>query len=66
MKAEIDRVDDDVNGLSEAALKAKLAETEKERDTLRDSQKHWVRYVVTAVVAFLTGGILLALGRMLK
>lgn len=38
----------------------------KQLDTALAAQTHWVRYAVTAVVAFISGGVLLAIGRLIR
>lgn len=57
---------EDVDGKLEQSGQHQLAAVLKERDELKDSRKHWLRYVVTVIVSLITGGLLLSLGRLLK
>lgn len=44
----------------------RLVDLTKERDELKESRRHWVRYVVMTLVGMGVGGLLMALGRLLK
>ena len=57
---------DEVDGKLEQSGQHELAKVLRERDELKDSRKHWLRYVVTVIVSLITGGLLLSLGRLLK
>ena len=73
LDARVGHIEKELGKVEEAADEAleksgawELARIKQERDDLKDSQKHWGRYVVTALVSFIAGGGLLLLGRLLK
>lgn len=66
---DLQRIDSDVKSAKSDVTKTgetQVSAVIAERDRLLASQQHWVRYVITAVVGFIIGGGLLALGRTLK
>jgi len=43
-----------------------FVDMEKELERYRSGQTHWTRYVITAVVTLISGGLLLLLGSLIK
>ncbi len=71
--AKLERITADVERDSGSAAKRleeledkRITEIERERDELKGSKTHWVRYVIMVLVGMFTGGVLLALGKLIK
>ena len=68
LNAEVKRLNErlaDVEEEQDRSGEHRMVELTRERDELKEARRHWVRYLVTAIVSLIAGGVLMALGRLL-